>query len=477
MLAVVLAWLVGVYFGGMRVEQVLAGFPVSLFVTLVGVTLLFAQAQGNGTLTLVAQRAVRLCRGVPGAIPMMFFVLTAALSSSGPGNIAATALMAPLGMAAAGRYRIPPFLMAIMIANGASAGSVSPVAPTGVIVNQLVEKMGLPDARWAIYANNFVAHAAVAFAGYLLLGGWRLLSAGSAARKPAYGPRSRAGSVEDGPAEGSVEEGPAEALDWHHWLTLTVIGALIVSAVVLNVNVGMAALAGALILTLSRAANESAAFKAMPWNVIVMVTGVTVLVALLEKTGGMDLFTAFLSNLATPVTVTAVTAFFTGLVSIYSSTTGVVLPAMLPTVPRLLQHIGGDNTMAVVSSMVVGGHLVDVSPLSTLGRAVPGGRPGGNGHATAVQSVARVGGVDDRRRGARVLAAVRSARAMSGQPLSRIVILVACLATIGCDRVTKHAAATMLADSPDRSYLADTVAADVRRKPRRFPEPGRRAAD
>jgi len=103
-LAIVLAWVVGVYFGGMRVEQVLAGFPVPLFLTLAGVTLMFAQAQGNGTLDRVAQRAVRMCRGIAGVIPMMFFVMTAALSSSGPGNIAATALMAPLGMAAAGRY-------------------------------------------------------------------------------------------------------------------------------------------------------------------------------------------------------------------------------------------------------------------------------------------------------------------------------------------------------------------------------------
>jgi di/tricarboxylate transporter len=411
-LAIVLAWVVGVYFGGMRIEQVLAGFPISLFLTLVGVTLLFAQAQGNGTLQLMAERAVRLCRGKPGVIPVMFFVLTAALSSSGPGNIAATALMAPLGMAAAVRYGISPFLMAIMIANGASAGSVSPIAPTGVIVNQLVEKMGLPDARLAIYANNFLAHAAVAVAGYLLLGGWRLLSAGSAARKPAYGPRDsaarkpayeprdsaarkpayeprdsaarkpaydsrRAGSVENGPAGGSVEDGPAQNLDWRHRLTLAVIAALILGAIAFNLNVGMAAFAGALVLTLSRAANETAAFKAMPWNVIVMVTGVTVLVALLEKTGGMDLFTTFLGNVATPTSVIAVTAFFTALVSIYSSTTAVVLPAMLPIVPGLLEHIGSDQAMAVISAMVVGGHLVDVSPLSTLGALCIAAAPAG----------------------------------------------------------------------------------------------------
>jgi di/tricarboxylate transporter len=352
-LAIVLAWIVGVYFGGMRAEQVLAGFPISLFLTLVGVTLLFAQAEGNGTLDRLARRAVRLCRGVPGLIPILFFLLTAALSSSGPGNIAATALMAPLGMAAAGRYGIPPFLMAIMIANGASAGSVSPIAPTGVIVNQLVAKIGLPDARWTIYGNNFIAHAAVALGGYLLLGGWTLLRAG----RPS-GPL--------GPRDETVET-PSEALSRNHWLTLLVIGALVVSAIAFNVNVGMAALGGALVLTLARAANEGAAIKAMPWSVILMVTGVTILVALLEKTGGMDLFTEFIGNLATPASVTALTAFFTGLVSIYSSTTGVVLPAMLPIIPGVIKHMGGGNPMALVSSMVVGGHLVDVSPLSTLG--------------------------------------------------------------------------------------------------------------
>jgi di/tricarboxylate transporter len=387
-LALVFAWIVGVYAGGMRFEQVIAGFPISLFLTLVGVTLLFAQAQGNGTLERIARRAVRLCGGVRGAIPIMFFVLTALLSSSGPGNIAATALMAPLGMSTAQRYRLPPFLMAIMIANGASAGSVSPVAPTGVIVNQLVARMGLAPAPWTIYANNFVAHAAVAIGGYLLLGGVPLLRRQRAAIRSHPASAGLAAVVDadpqPSPAAGEARFGqlvavtPApDELRWMHWLTMIVIAAMIVSAVVFNVNVGMAALAGALILTVSGAASEASAFKAMPWNVIVMVTGVTVLVSLLEKTGGIELFARFLSNVATPATVTSVTAFFTGLVSIYSSTTGVVLPAMLPIVPGLIAHLGGGSAMAVVSSMVVGGHLVDVSPLSTLGALCLAAAPAG----------------------------------------------------------------------------------------------------
>ena len=39
----------------------------------------------------------------------------------------------------------------------------------------------------------------------------------------------------------------------------------------------------------------------------------------------------------------------------------------------------------------------------------------------------------------------------------RLALLIAIGATIGCDRVTKHMAATTLAGIPSRSFLADTI--------------------
>ncbi|HEY1305646.1 MAG TPA: signal peptidase II [Vicinamibacterales bacterium] len=39
----------------------------------------------------------------------------------------------------------------------------------------------------------------------------------------------------------------------------------------------------------------------------------------------------------------------------------------------------------------------------------------------------------------------------------RLALLIAVLSTIGCDRVTKHVASSVLADGAVRSYLADTV--------------------
>ncbi|HVG70979.1 MAG TPA: SLC13 family permease [Vicinamibacterales bacterium] len=370
-LAIVLAWLVGVYAGGLTVDQVIAGFPASLFLTLVGLTLLFSMAQVNGTLDRITYKAVRRVAATPGAIPFVFFVLTSVLAAIGPGHIAACALMAPLAMAAAGRYGIPPFLMAIMIANGASSGSLSPIAPTGVVVEGITTKIGLGDVRWAIFLNNFVAHIAIAWTAYLALGGWRLFRTASAsARGDAdelrrdFAPSHNAVATTD---VGRPFTGRQDALDWKQWLTCAVIAALIGSVIVLKLNVGLAAFAGAVILTFLRAADETAAVKAMPWGVIMMVSGVTLLVTMVDKAGGMALFADFLSRLATPGTATAVAAFFSGVISLYSSTIGVVLPALLPTVPDLISKIGGGNPLALVSSMIVGGHLVDVSPLSTLG--------------------------------------------------------------------------------------------------------------
>jgi Na+/H+ antiporter NhaD/arsenite permease-like protein len=349
-LAVAMAWIVGVYIGGMPVATVMSGFPTQLFLTLAGVTLLFTIAQCNGTLDRLAHRAVRVCRGHRGVVPIMFFVLAAALASIGPGNISTAALLAPMAMTTAMRAGIPLFLMAIMVGNGANAGSLSPFAPTGIIVNGLMARIGMPGFETQTYISNLLAHAFVAFAGYFLIGGWRLFTA-----------KSRQSTIEV-----ADDVGATGAFDGRHWLTIAVIAALLACVIGLNVNVGMGAFFGATVLVLARAADDREAIKRMPWNVIVMVCGVTVLIALLEKAQGIDLLGSMVARVSTSASVTAVVAFLTGAVSVYSSTSGVVLPAFLPMVPTLAQQVGG-NAVAIAMSMNVGGHLVDVSPLSTIG--------------------------------------------------------------------------------------------------------------
>ncbi len=347
--SIAFAFIVGVSFGGMTVREVAGGFPSNLFLILVGVTLLFSLAATNGTLEKLAQRSVKLARGRVGLIPIIFFALSASLAAIGAGNIAATALLAPMAMAVASRLGISAFLMTIVVATGANAGGLSPIAPTGVIANGLLARIDIVGQEASTFFNNFVAQAVVGLTGYLVFGGYRLL-------------RSRGG------ASGATEDDdPVEPLTNSQKLTIGVIAGLVLSVVFFDVNVGMGAFIAAAFLILVRASDEGAAIKAMPWHAIMMVSGVTVLISILQQTGGMDLFTSLLARFSNQTTVTGTIAFITGLISVYSSSSGVVLPAFIPTIPSLIEQLGGGDPIAIAASINVGAHMVDVSPLSTLG--------------------------------------------------------------------------------------------------------------
>ncbi len=354
-LSLALAWVIGVYLApawgrNFTVGEVLSGFPTDLFLTLVGVTLLFTLARGNGTLDRVVRVAVRCCRGNTGLIPILFFAISCAIASIGAGNIATAALIAPLAMAVAERAGIPPFLMTIMVAHGCIAGALSPIAPTGIIANGLMDRMGMSGFERQTYLSNLLANATVAALGYLAFGGWRLF-----------------GQPHEEEENAGNAGGTGNAMTWRHWITLATIAILVVGVVGFRVHVGMGAFAAAVVLILVKVADERPAIAALPWSVIMMVSGVTVLTSLLEKTGGIDLFTTILARLATERTVNGLIALITGLISVYSSTSGVVLPAFLPSVPGLVAKLGGGDPLAIASSILIGGHLVDVSPLSTVG--------------------------------------------------------------------------------------------------------------
>ncbi|MBK5296771.1 MAG: C4-dicarboxylate ABC transporter [Vicinamibacteria bacterium] len=346
-LAIALAWLIGGYGAGMRPDAVMAGFPVSLFLTLAGVTLLFAIAEVNGTLGALAGGVIRLARGNARAMPVLFFILACALSSIGPGAIATVALLAPLAMTMGDRVRVPPLLTALMIANGANAGNLSPFSSVGVIANGAMARAGLVGHEGPVWFANFAAHVIVGGAAYAWLG--------------------RRGAI---PVESSTPVATAHpdgSLTGRQRFTLAVVTAWIVGVLVFNVSLGLSAFAASAILLVANAADDVVSVRRVPWGIIMMVSGVSVLIAVLEKTGGMDLFTALLARTASPASVNGTIAFVTGAISTYSSTSGVVLPAFLPTVPKLVASLGGGDPLAIALSINVGSSLVDVSPLSTLG--------------------------------------------------------------------------------------------------------------
>lgn len=354
-LAVALAWPIALFVAGWKVDALMQAFPAPLFLTLVGVSLLFGVSQVNGTMQTLTERAVRFTGGRSTLLPPFFFLLAGGVSAIGPGAISATALVAPPAMAVAANAGLPVLLTALMVANGANAGNLSPTSAIGMLVQQLMQKSGLGGHEWSVFAANFAAHALAGGAAWLLFGGLAL---------------RRAPRVEQ------ARDAAAPVLA-AHWLTIAVTGAWIAGVVVFKTHPGLSAFAAASVLVLAGAALDAPVVRSVPWSVIVMVSGVSVLVTVLEKTGGMDLFTSLLARMTTPGTVNGAIAFVTGLISTYSSTSGVVYPAFLPAVPGLVAKLGGGDPLQVALSINVGAAVVDVSPLSTIGAlciaAIPAG--------------------------------------------------------------------------------------------------------
>ncbi len=345
-LSIALAFLVGVVWGGMKISELLAGFPASLFILLVGVSYLFSLAEANGTLEKLARYFVRGVRGRAAFLPIAYFLIAFVLSSIGPGCIPITALLAPPALLAAYEMGISPLLMSLMVIHGAIAGTLSPIATTGVVANGIVAKLGLPYMGDKIYVSIMIASSVMAAIAFILFGGLKLLRE-----------KKRL----------STSQMSAEKFTPIQLLTLTGIGSLAIAVIFLNSDVGLTALLIGIALSVLDGKTESEAIKSMPWSTILLVTGVTVLIELMGKLGGTDLLASGVADISTPGTIALTLSFAAALISVYASTIGVVYPTFLPLVPRVLTKLGGGNPTTLILSIIVSGSLVDASPLSTLG--------------------------------------------------------------------------------------------------------------
>jgi Na+/H+ antiporter NhaD/arsenite permease-like protein len=356
LLAIVLAWLIGVFvapaYGVELSAKAVAGFfPADLFLTLLGVTMLFAAARANGALGLVTRAAERLCGSAPAALGPLFFALAVAVSAAGAGNVPTAAVLAPPAMLAALRAGVSPLVMMVMVGHGAIGGGLSPITPMGVVADEKLADMGLAGHAGYTFGMNVLVNGLVAAAGYLVLRGWRTTAPRSAAAAP--------------------DDAAAFRVASRHWLTLAAVAAVILAAAVFGAHVGFAALAAATLLLLLGAGDEPRVLREMPWGVILMVCGMSMLVALCEKTGAVAVIARWIAAWATPHTLTAWLAGLTGLVSVFSSTSGVVLPTFLPTVPEVIRQTGQEPTtatlLAAATAINVGSNVVDVSSVSTIG--------------------------------------------------------------------------------------------------------------
>ncbi|AHH93309.1 hypothetical protein FSDG_02444 [Fusobacterium animalis 7_1] len=146
---------------------------------------------------------------------------------------------------------------------------------------------------------------------------------------------------------------------------------MIISVIMFKMNVGLMAFAVGSILVLLGAGDEKKAISKIPWNVILLVLGVGVLMNIVSLSGGITLMAEGMTKIMTPKTAPSIMAVSASVMSFFSSGLGVVFPTLIPTSSIIADNLGISHyAKELVAMVTVGGTFTGISPISTTGALI-----------------------------------------------------------------------------------------------------------
>ncbi len=330
---------------GVQDLEIIRGFNSSLFIMLLGVSYLFSLAQINGTLDLLAKKVVALAGQRTYLVPIIIYVFSTILSSLGPGTVPTMAIMMVFSMALAAEMGIQPAMLSALTVLGASGGGVSPLAATGIIGINLCAEFGLTGIESQFLANGVLSSTAYAIVVYFLLGGHKLH------------------------ADPNIGHEEISGFNAKQKTTLAGIVVMVFLVMVLHINVGLVGFAIAALLSFLHVSDEGEALKRIPWGTLLLITGVGVLMHLIIDLGGIKMLSAALASVMTESTAVSIMTICSGVMSWFSSTSGVVMPTLIPTIPEIVAEVGGGSIMPLemATAITMVSNTAGISPLSTGG--------------------------------------------------------------------------------------------------------------
>ncbi|MBF8186974.1 hypothetical protein ITP53_14735 [Nonomuraea sp. K274] len=378
---------------GEKTDAIFAGFPGDLFVVLAGVTFLFAIAKNNGTVDWLVHAAIRAVGGRIGLIPWVMFLVTACLTAIGAVVPASVAIISPIGMGFAARYKINPLMMGLMIINGASAGGFSPMSIFGGITNGVVAKAGLPGNPTLLFLASFLFNLAISLVVFFLWGGRELLGrrvddtggetaeSGRGTARPGgttLAATSGSGSSGGRAATATIAPhgaaGTAIALDRDRILTLLGLVVLTVGALFFDLNVGLVAITVAAILSLVSPASAKDSVNQIAWPTVLLVCGIVTYVGVMESIGTIEWLGNEVATIGAPLLAAFIICLIGGAVSAFASTTG-ILGALIPLAVPFLTGGSAVGAVGLIAALAISSSVVDSSPFSTSGALVVANSP------------------------------------------------------------------------------------------------------
>lgn len=374
--ALIATFLFGTTLGGESVEDLLLGFPADVLVLLVGVTYLFGLAATNGTLEWVVERAVRAFGDRPALVPWLIFAFSSIPTMAGALGPAGVAMLAPLCLRLGERYGLSRRMSALMVMHGSCAGNFSPINGLAIIALTAAEQNGLEVSGTALFLGNLGYNVALGVVIYLVFGGRRLLAQGSAVRSQralvGVGAASSTGggavAAGQAPASGGYTELIGHAMTRirvDQVATLIVIVAVAIASLVFDFDLGFVALTAAALLHTVFANRFEGADKKIVWSVVLLICGITTLVAALQRYGTIEWLGDGIAGMAVPL-LTVFVLFLVGAVtSAFGSSAGligVLVPLAVPFIAT-----GGISATWVLVGLCISATVVDAMPFSSVG--------------------------------------------------------------------------------------------------------------
>ncbi len=362
---------VGLWVADMPLEDVIAGFPHSILVLLVGVTYFFGIAHSNGTIDWLISASLNRVGDRDALFPAVFFVLTAGISAMGAplGGL----VMAPMGMSIAHKRGIDPMLMALAMGTGLSAGAFAPTSLFGIITWGTANSAGISFSPLLLFVVAVVINLVLLAVAYVMFG--RRTGAATPAFADAAVARgaelNEYGQSTLGSGTGETGETPEVGRPSTMQLVTIAFMVLLVGAVVvlslsgLEPDIGVLGFALGAALALFDPKAGKGAMTRIDWGSVLLVGGIITYVGVLTQLGVIDMLGESATKLGTPLVAALLLCAAAGLISAFASTTG-MLAALVPLALPLIAD-GGIPGWALICAIGICASIVDVSPFSTVG--------------------------------------------------------------------------------------------------------------
>ena len=342
-----LAMLIGVY-GGLDAKEIIAGFSSSLCIQMLGIMYFFAIISENGTLTILANKVVRLVGNRHYLIPVVVFIMGYVLCAVGPGAIPTLTIIPVLAIPIAITAGLNPVMVGAIGQMGVQAGRMSPLTPDAAVVSNLMAEQHIAGSTMTVGLCMLATDVIMSVLVYIYYKGWK---------------------IEKVTQNQSVKDESEYKLHKENIISLVALAFVIIGVLAFSWNVGLAGFFAGSMLIAVGIGDEKKAVKAISWNTVLMVLGVGVLMNIISLSGGIDILVNVLENIMGPKTASAILSFVSAILSFFSSGLGVVFPTFIPTAGHLAESFG-INALELTAAVVVGGTYTGLSPISSAGALI-----------------------------------------------------------------------------------------------------------